>query len=371
MTRRVHSVAYDASLSGNSESAPKNVLGIQVLRGVAAMLVVFSHTVAQLFRFQPDSVLMGNLVTMGSSGVDIFFVISGFVIFYTQFARHHSRWLTSGQFMRRRCWRIFPLYWITITAMIALAALGFFSSVKLSLYNVLLSILLVPTENTVLPISWTLSYEMYFYGIFAIALLANNPRGSLIGVTIVIVVPVTLRVALPESNYWSFFFGAHGPGSFLSDNVVLEFCAGMALGYLYLSKMSLVPAYLMLPAFVYLFVSPWILRHELAYPPEWQSFKWGAAATLIVAASISLQRLQTLGSLILSLLGDASYSIYLMHVFVTGTFHYLLEHTVVHNFYRIPMIMFVCIASALLGTGVHLTVEKPILKFMRPTKMKS
>ena len=243
---------------------------------------------------------------------------------------------------------------------------------KLSPYNVLLSILLVPTEDTVLPISWTLSYEMYFYGIFAIALIAENPRLLLFGVTTVIVVPVILRVALPESNYWSFFFGAHGPGSFLSDDVVLEFCAGMALAYIYSSKakMSLVPAYLMLPAFVYLLASPWILRHELAYPPEWQSFKWGVAATIIVAASTSLQRLHTLGSLILSLLGDASYSIYLMHVFVTGTFHYLLEHTVDHNFYRMPMVLFVCVSSALLGIGVHLTVEKPILKFVRrPMKM--
>ena len=126
MTRHVHFEAHDTSLSGNSEGARDNFLGIQVLRGVAAMLVVFSHTVAQLFRFHPDSVLMGNLVTMGTSGVDIFFVISGFVIFYTQFERRHSRWLTSGQFMRRRCWRIFPLYWITITAMMALIALGFF-----------------------------------------------------------------------------------------------------------------------------------------------------------------------------------------------------------------------------------------------------
>ena len=150
----------------------KNVLTIQYLRGIAAAIVVTSHMPSS-----PDAEYT-SLTTLGDFGVDIFFIISGFVMWYTTV----EVGLTPLRFWQRRIIRIVPLYWffLTILAIPALLVPQAFNSTKITLGNSIKSFLFVPhyhiVQHIIAPIlipGWSLNYEMFFYFLFGLALLVK------------------------------------------------------------------------------------------------------------------------------------------------------------------------------------------------------
>ena len=148
------------------------ILPIQYLRGIAALMVVWHHSSSQipaLNRFFPGS--------SGAHGVDLFFVISGFIMAVTT----TGAGLTPLQFLRRRVVRVVPLYWILTLAMVGLAlvAPSLFRTLKVTADTLVQSLLFIPHFSTsftdkawpLLVPGWTLNYEMYFYVILAVILL--------------------------------------------------------------------------------------------------------------------------------------------------------------------------------------------------------
>ncbi|MEG8039988.1 acyltransferase [Sphingomonas sp. LR60] len=144
---------------------------IQYLRAVAALMVVFHHARNPLAGgFNP---LLGY--TIGEAGVDIFFVISGFIMLTIGVKEQ------VGTFISRRLVRIYPLYWIAcfLTLFVLIAS----KKENLFVGHVIKSFLLIPYYNPIhggeiwpiLVPGWTLSYELFFYGIFAIGLVAKKP----------------------------------------------------------------------------------------------------------------------------------------------------------------------------------------------------
>jgi exopolysaccharide production protein ExoZ len=133
---------------------------------------------------------VGAPFTIGAAGVDIFFVISGFVMWVIS-ASHDT---PPHRFMANRLRRIIPLYWIATIGLATLAALTptHLPSVKPSLDHALLSLLFIPHYNAdgriwpLLVPGWTLNYEMFFYALFTIALLFS-PRRRLILLSTVMV----------------------------------------------------------------------------------------------------------------------------------------------------------------------------------------
>src|SRR5262249_31198174 len=118
---------------------------------------------------------------IGGSGVDLFFVISGFIMVYTNFSTFmQPRAATS--FLRRRIIRIVPMYWICTTGVVLLLALApqLFSSVQFDWTYVISSYVFLLSQNSagdigvVIQTGWTLCFEAYFYLWFA--LLLNWPR---------------------------------------------------------------------------------------------------------------------------------------------------------------------------------------------------
>lgn len=138
---------------------------IQVLRGVAAVLVVAMHALhgieAEGFHWHLGELLFSK----GLIGVDIFFVISGFVIFYIGFRGKRP---TVGRFLANRFWRIFPPYWavliFTLSLFMGLAVVFGDSSKVPSLRELVTSVLLIPStpENYVIGVAWTLGLELVF-----------------------------------------------------------------------------------------------------------------------------------------------------------------------------------------------------------------
>ena len=139
----------------------KNVQG---LRAIAASIVIIVHST--LVMSVPSS-----FVTLGQSGVDIFFVISGFIICQTA-ARPHTGAL---RFLARRWWRIFPLYWIVLAFSVSINAFGMVAPWNPPQHPALDYIFLLTTENRFLLPAWTLVFELYFYVSLAFVILISPP----------------------------------------------------------------------------------------------------------------------------------------------------------------------------------------------------
>ena len=157
---------------------PHEVKSIHYLRGLAALLVVFHHSIIQLAPVRDHYAH----VEFGQAGVDIFFVISGFVIYLSNAKGR----LGSGEFLKRRIIRIVPLYWLATLAVVAVAVVAprFFATTTLTAQDVAQSLLFVPAYSAAFPgqiwpvlvPGWSLNYEMFFYLVFAVGLLVARER---------------------------------------------------------------------------------------------------------------------------------------------------------------------------------------------------
>lgn len=154
---------------------PRTIANIQILRGVAALMVVACHAVYSTWKIDPDFSLGRHLDDFGPVGVDLFFVISGFIIAHTAFLQGRKHPL---DFVRQRVWRVVPLYALLGLPWIAIAA----AAGPLDGGRLLASLTLWPVSDTVktpyLTVGWTLSFEMLFYA--AAALCLWRPRRSTI-----------------------------------------------------------------------------------------------------------------------------------------------------------------------------------------------
>jgi exopolysaccharide production protein ExoZ len=146
---------------------------IQALRAIAALAVLVSHIAQGENRFLPDP-LSPSWMVLGVSGVDLFFVISGFVMVYVTRQTPRYGVMEIGRFLYARITRIYPVYWAFTLAVIAgylTMPIGLTRSIDD--FNLLASFLLLPdVQPPVLLVGWTLIHEMYFYLAFAIMLMA-------------------------------------------------------------------------------------------------------------------------------------------------------------------------------------------------------
>ena len=173
-----------AAVSGGT--SPRAILlNIQFLRFVAATMVLLLHG-AQSYRNMGGQLdFVSSTRYFGFAGVDIFFVISGFIIWTTNLETKGAR--QNFQYLYRRLARIYLGYWPFFG--IALAARMWTSSPLLERIEYLHSFFLLPQTQTgqLIHVSWTLSFELYFYGLFFLALFSAN-RARLLGVATVLVI---------------------------------------------------------------------------------------------------------------------------------------------------------------------------------------
>ena len=278
-------------------TAPGLVRSIQYLRGVAALGVVVFHAADRA----------GGSFGVGAAGVDIFFVISGFIMWEVTCRRTPS----PGAFLLRRAQRIVPLYWlITLgTAGLAIMAPAALPAMRPTLAHVGQSLLFIPhfaPDGLIAPLivpGWTLSYEIFFYLIFAFALVA--PARLRVWLVSAILAGCVLARPLGDAHsaVWTTF----------TDPILLEFGAGVWLGWARSSDWLPGRRTAALLIGIALVALAWTAISAVDVSQA-RVFLWGLPAALLVTGFVSLERHRGIPALpAMQLLGDASYSIYLIH----------------------------------------------------------
>jgi len=295
---------------------------LQVFRALAAGLVVVAH-MAKEVSAQTD--FAGNAVLhqlrSGTFGVDLFFVISGFIMVYT------TRNAPGGSgdaadFLKRRLLRIVPVYWFYTSLFLAVALLhpSTLNHSAADLTHVISSYLFVPfarpedgSMEPVFGLGWTLNYEMYFYVVFALFLLL--PRRHLLPVLLVyFVITVLIGVVFDRDAMMLWYW---------TRTNVLEFAYGAVIAQMFLRKIEISPLVSILAITIALIIWQVAYSHY-SYGVEaadLRGYVWGIPAALLVGAIALCTPLREAveGNRFVSKLvpiGDSSYSLYLSHMFI-------------------------------------------------------
>jgi len=288
-----------------------SLLSLQVLRALAALGVLAWHV--QMLAEQALG-LTGLLPSMllGCAGVDLFFVISGFIMVHSSSSLFGRRDVALTFFARRLA-RIAPLYWL-VTGVLLISLLRSsidFDSLGWSWTMVWASFLFIPYARPsgafwpVLEVGWTLNFEMFFYLIFAVSLVL--PRRWAVGaVTALFSAIVVMRVI---GGPWPAWF------EFLGRPILLEFCFGMAIALVFLAGFRLprIAAIGLFAAACASIVASSLLGADAL---AWRAVVWGVPAAAVVLSVLSFQRPARIGffARAFAFLGDASYSLYLVHL---------------------------------------------------------
>lgn len=328
------------------------IVSLQYLRAVAAMMVVAFHASEKLGRMAGTGELPP--FTVGLAGVDIFFVVSGFIMLATT----REKAITPVDFARRRIERIVPLYWLltTIVLMFVLFRPGLLVTAAYDGPHLAASYLFLPWPHPVLHANmpllvpgWTLNYEMAFYALFAASLFL--PARSRVGVLVGVLSLATIA---------GFFVPKHSIAGFYTDPVILEFAAGLVLGSVWRPGRGVGRKTALA------LVAAGFLALQLGSVADLPRIVWaGIPALMIVAGVVHADGAADQRPLRLPmLLGDASYSIYLSHVIVLPVLAktWTAAGNGANGFEGLAFLVLALSASALVGVAFYTAVERPLMR---------
>lgn len=333
---------------------------IQALRAVAALLVLLFHLRIVEQKYGAGETVLPGWVAFADGGVDLFFVVSGFVMVTVAGGRYRSPSNAVG-FLQRRAWRILPPYWVYTTLVVAL--MSFAPGMVNTSYegqSVLASYLLWPQATLpLLTVGWTLVHEGYFYVVMALAI-AFVPERQLpwylsIWAAIVALEPRLLEISTPGR-------------ALLLSSMTWEFIAGAFVG-LYWRRIPASCGLPILTAGAMGFLAGMALLDWTNAAPGGGIYRvpiFGGTSVLMVTGFVVWEsscrpRIPQW----LSVIGDSSYSLYLSHVFVISAFGRLWhassfnEATWQHATF-IATATAACIAA---GLASYRWLERPLLSF--------
>ncbi|EEA03772.1 acyltransferase 3 [Burkholderia sp. H160] len=340
-------------------TATKRYESIQVLRALAALGVVAFHADGNVSLYGWASHLFPHASRYGELGVDVFFVISGFVIALVSHGEPRG-FEAARKFIAARIARIVPLYWVLTTLFILLLATvpsvfvpWTFGSARLSLWHALSSFLFLPSLNgsgpiaPMLNVGWTLNYEAWFYVVFAAAMsVTTRPL-------------VVVAAFLGFTSLLRLSHGTGVPFLFYTDPIVLEFVAGSFLGA-YLAKGKRIPLVAALTVLL------GVIAIRKVYAPtltdDNRFIVFGLPAFAIVFVALALES-RIRWSTLLGKLGDASYSLYLTHILTLPLVLKLVQTA--DRQHRLPgdvVCVAVVVGSILVAFACHRLLERPMTR---------
>jgi len=344
---------------GKSAAMDNKILSIQYLRALAALLVVAAHAGAH--PLTGEFYLYGRL---GQLGVTLFFVISGFIMV----AITGQGRLKPLDFLRRRAIRIVPLYWLFtgVAALLAVLAPAMFKSTVFTWPHLLQSLAFIPhlapgrddSTSPLLSLGWTLNFEAMFYLAFALlGMFVARWRVALLTVGFVALVLFGLLARLTDPVL-----------SFYTDAMILPFVAGCWLGLGWVSgSFDRLPRWLVPGLAAAAAIAGTIafgLDRSTASPLTFVAVLTLAAC--LVGGGLALEhKLRPMP--LLEKLGDASYAIYLIHMFVVGALVAVCRRFAdpTQPLVGVAIIVLALVLASVAGMLVHRYVEQPLLNLLR------
>ena len=303
----------------------RQIAPIQRLRALAALMVVVGHTQTEAIVAAAKAGLAFTPVALlpWGAGVDLFFVISGFIMVVAS-ERLFAHPDGAKTFAARRLKRIVPLYWLFTTLYVAIQ---FVTHKPVGGLDLLSSYLFWPRDifgdgviRPIFTLGWTLNYEMFFYALFAVAIRWPAQRA-------VAAIALLLATGVVIGRMWPL---APGPLAFWTQPIVLEFVLGMAIALAWRHGVRLPSAMRVALFATALLLLAYDVEGSARQSSHWTTptdlvrlLGWGVpAAVLVAAAVLGTARPAAVRSLPLDVvaLGDSSYALYLVHPFVVGTF---------------------------------------------------
>jgi exopolysaccharide production protein ExoZ len=332
----------------------KKFYSVQYLRACAALLVLFAHAFS--YQIGIDNPI---IVTAGRLGVVLFFVISGFIMVHITGNGPFS----ASTFLKRRAIRIVPLYWLftSLAALLAALSPSLFQKTIFTWSHYLQSLFFIvheaPGRDSVSPIlslGWTLNYEVLFYIAFAVFAFLSVTSRVLVLTVFFIAMWVAGLLMAPTNPVLQFYLNASP----------VAFVIGMWIGRRYLdgdfasnTRHIWVFGLMTVTGAVLAFVddgTPLMGQVSFAGQAMW-------AAGLLHLGLILEPKLKHWN--LLERLGDASYALYLSHIFVIGAVAYLAKRTIGYEHPATVLLVSVVsiLAACVVSLVIHQIIEKPIL----------
>lgn len=322
---------------------------IQALRALAAWLVVFHHYIQVVHSNNLQGQLPQALKMYGALGVDLFFIISGFVIYISSVGKN----VTPGIFALHRLARIVPAYWI-FTGILATALVIDPTFLSLTHFNtelLLKSLFFIPMPNPsgigifpLLPVGWTLNYEMVFYCVFLLSF--YFPRKFQF---------ITIAIGLFLLSNIASRLG--GDLIFYASKIIYEFLFGIVIAIAYkkglVQRIPTVVSVIMIPIAIGMIIHYGEVSHH--------AVKTGIPCALLFLSIVSLERF-TPKFEFLRRLGDWSYSTYLCHVLVMCLFMKVQQRFALND-----AVTFIFIVTGILVVSClsFTWVEKPVSNLVK------
>lgn len=330
------------------------------------LAVVFFHMFATEKRYGGAQTILPDFLQFGMIGVDLFFVISGFVIATITHGKFRIP-KEALKFIYHRITRIYPLYWVysLLVLIVFIVHPAWVNSSQGNKVDILASFLLIPSENLPLVlVGWTLIYEMYFYLIFSLILLMFTekmlPFVLICWSVVIILLYGLLETKSPVMNI-------------ISSPLTIEFIGGAILAILLHGKTLNVTNKILL-IIVAVSIATSFYGYTLHYsmtgfiePTGWFRFTiFGIPSILIVYALVQAEKNGYAINSSLIKVGNASYSIYLSHVLtlnVLGRFWSLFSNDgILDNIIMVPVVLAMVIIVGIISYKV---IEKPLIKLSR------
>lgn len=357
------------------------VNSIQFLRAVAALLVVYEHSMDVTKRFGTSwQQKFYHLDNFGCIGVDLFFVISGFIITYV--ANKYRGFDDGMNFLQMRFYRINPIYYIATVICLGVYLLQIYvyhvpstAYMDKTISSLVDSLVIIPTSENIrsfsplLIVGWTLSFEWLFYLLFFLLIVCNVQRKTvLLPCLILLLIGVGQLIQSEDLRL-----------QFLTNPILLEFVLGIGICQLYLSPIKIpkwiAPSLLAIGLISYLLLirfgygNVWFYLGAITGKASFNKFLlWGIPSGCIVAGCVLLEKNGRLTGLFNNqwtlLLGNASYSIYLIHYIIFNALSLVYAKT---NFLRQGdiMIWLQLIIATAIAIVFYKLVEKPMLNVLQ------
>ncbi len=329
------------------------ILSVQYMRAIAALLVVVSHVALKGEQYSSNPLGWFNV---GGAGVDLFFIISGYIMCHTV---DHKQVDFVG-FIKARLKRIIPLYWVLTTAAL-IVFIVFPEKINSSggATNIIHSYTLFPTvDKYLIQNGWTLSYEFFFYSIFASCLALT--------VSFRYLLPAVIILGLVSIGYYG---GSNNfQIQFLTNSLLIEFVFGILIFYFFKTK-SL--SYFFGGGLIILsiFMLTLVNNYQFEVP---RVVSYGMPALLFFIGMMALEplfkKIETVKMLILlKNLGNSSYSLYLCHPFSLVLCSIVFKKLGLHEF-GYSFVFLLLIGAIVSGHLCYVMIEKKLIKLLNPTR---